>query len=376
MIKIRVIAGIMMFLLSHSGYAIALKADAAIGYDNNPFRLNDSFSSQDGKYLDLKMKAKQKFDNGITINASGKSRNYNSSKSDANQFLFGIGAMYKHNAEIYNKKSTVKVAAGFKLKDKTYVSRFTGDIGEYGGNDISDRYDYNSFSLNASFDLKISKKLITEIGLNYRNRDYEDYNINGLSNLDYSQYYLTNDWTYKQNKKNKYDFKLYLGARNYDDKREKNLSGSEIAGSDLEYDYFGVSIGHRYKVDKDISISWELKYQDRKDSGTGYYDMDEIIADIGIKYRFISNWRFIGSLLYIDRNYPVRISISDENDIQSPDKQGYAIKFRFERELPEITRYDTRAYIGMIYEDYDSDEPAYVYDRMQIMTGIKINLSI
>ncbi|MCG8016383.1 MAG: hypothetical protein JAY97_09230 [Candidatus Thiodiazotropha sp. 'RUGA'] len=376
MIKIRVIAGIMMFLLSNSGYAIALKADAAIGYDNNPFRLNDSFSSQDGKYLYLKLKANQKFGNGFNIKASSRSRNYNSSKSDANQILFGLGAMYKQNMEIHNKKSTVQVEAGFKLKDKTYVSRFSGDVGEYGGNDISDRYDYNSFSLNASFDLRITKKLITEIGLKHRNRDYEDFNITGLSNLDYSQYYLTNDWTYKQNKKNRYDFKLYLGTRNYDDKREKNLNGNEIAGSDLEYDYFGVSIGHRYKVDKNISISWELKYQDRKDSGSGYYDMDEIIADIGIKYRFIKNWRFIGSLLYIDRNYPVRISISDENDIQSPDKQGYAIKFRFERDLPEISKYDTRAYIGMIYEDYDSDEPAYVYDRMQVMTGIKINLSI
>jgi len=367
----KILIGLTVLLASQTSLGFELRGDGALGYDSNPFRLSDDLSPDEGGYLDFKLRAKQDFNNGFLLRAGIKSRHYESSLSDADQYLLNIGAQYKHETLINDKKAQLLIDGGYSVKDKTYVSRFTGEVGTFGGQDISDRYDYDSWDAKGKFSIMLNEHVGTGLALKYRSRDYEDFDIDGLSNLDYDQLFVSNDWTYKQSQKSKFALSLYLGKREYDDKREKDLNGNEIPASDLTYDYYGAEISQRYKVSPDLRVKWELKYQDRQDSGSGYYDMDEFVADIDLRYRVSNNWNLVTSALYIDRNYPVRITIADENDIQSPDKQGYALKLRAERELPSLSDYNANAYLGVIYEDYDSDEPAYIYDRYQIMAGLK-----
>jgi len=95
---------------------------------------------------------------------------------------------------------------------------------------------------------------------------------------------------------------------------------------------------------------------------------------VGIRYRIGNDWNLVADARYVDRNYSDRLAPVDEDDIESPDKNGYELEVQVERNLGDFYEIAMKAYFGASYEDYDSHEPSYGYDRYQAFAGIKAQL--
>ena len=365
--------GAILLFMCQTAHSIELKGDTAVGYDSNPFRLRDGLSPDGGAFVDIGLRAKHVFENNFGLTGVLKNRSYESSLDNGDAVYMDLGAQYKKRSALWGKKVHFLAGGGYDYKDKTYVRRSTGEKATFNGQNIEDRYDYYSWKANALGSVRLKKGLHTELEVNYRSRDYENYHIEGLSDLDYDQVILINEWRYTQNENSKFKLALRIGRRDFDNKREKDKNGDDIAGTDLEYDYYGAKFSHRYKLNPDFNVKWEAEYEERRDnSSSGYYDTDEWNVGVGFRYRIGNDWHLIADASYIDRSYSDRLAPVDEDDIESPDKNGYAFEVQIERNLGDFYELATKAYFGASYDDYDSHESSYVYDRYQAFVGIKV----
>jgi len=105
-----------------------------------------------------------------------------------------LEARYK----ISDNRTTSYFTIDYANRDKTYTSHSTGLPSTFSSRSITDRYDYSRLGIKAKTIIYLDKKLKTDITLAIQNRDYEDYNISGLSDFDYQQIDLSNGWSYKK----------------------------------------------------------------------------------------------------------------------------------------------------------------------------------
>ena len=367
------VAGFSILFICNPAHSVELKGDTTLGYDSNPFRLRDGLNPDGGAFVDIGLRAKHAFENNFGLKGVLKNRSYESSSDNGDKVYMDLGAQYKKRSVWWGKRVRFHVGGGYEYRNKTYVQRSTGEKATFNGRNIEDRYDYDSWKANALGSVRLRKGLHTDLEVEYKSRDYENYHIDGLSDLDYDQAILTNQWRYTQNKNSKFKLALHVGRRNFDDKREKDKNGDDITGTDLEYDYYGAKLSHRYQVNPDFNVKWEAGYEERRDnSSSGYYDTNEWDIGVGLRYRIGNDWYLVADASYIDRDFTDRLAPVDENDIESPDKNGYEFEVQIEKNLGEFYELATKAYFGASYEDYDSHEPSYVYDRYQAFAGIKV----
>lgn len=356
---------------SVSAIAVDLTAEIAPGYDDNPFRLADSFGPDSGLFLNTKVKLEHKADK-IRLRGMIDNRAYEGSVDDADTFTAKLDGRYKTKYELFGKKATSYVKARYTHKDKTYVARSTGLVATDSGNDISDRYDYDSWKVDAKTTVSLTKALMVGLQLEYKKKDYEDYNISGLSNLDYEQIGLTNDWEYKIDKQSQFLLALNVAKRDFDNKREKDLLGNKIAGTDLEYDYWSITAAYERDLTKNLEASLQYAYEERRGSGDGYYDIDYSRASAKLRYKADDSLKITGGIAYQDREY-LNNSAFDENDEASPSTEGYTVNLGMEKSLAFANDFPTSAIAGIRYDDYDSIDPVYEYERTQVYAGIKIS---
>ena len=356
---------------SMTATAVNLTAEIAPGYDDNPTKLADSFDPDGGLFLDTKVKLEHKEDK-IRLRGQLDNRAYEGKVDDADVFVGKLDARYKTKYEIAGKKATSHLMVDYKHRDKTYVSRSTGQIGTFSGNDIRDRYDYDAWGLEAKTTVNLTKALKTSLQLDFLDKDYEDYNSPGLSNFDYDQIGLNNDWSYKIDKNSKLAFELSIANREFDDKREKDLLGNTIAGTNLEYDYFAFLIGYERDISDKLEASLKYTYEERRDSGEGYYDTDYSTVLAKLRYKADDTLKITGSISYQDKDY-INGSVFDEvDDDGEPSRDGYTLKLNVDKKLAIATDYPTSLIAGIRYDDYGSNDPAYEYDRSQLYAGIKM----
>jgi len=350
--------------------AVDLTAAIAPGYDDNPFKLSDSLDPDGGWFLDTKVKLEHKADK-LRLRAQLKSRAYEGDLDDADTFAAKIDGRYKTKYKLAEKDATSHLKLEYKHHDKTYVSRTTGVIGTDSGSDIPDRYDYNAWKLEAKTAVNVTEALTVGLQLDYREKDYEDYGFLGLSNRDYDQIGLTNDWVYKIDKKSKINLGLNIKNRDFDDKREKDLSGDDIAGTDLEYDYWSITMGYALDITKNLEARLKYAYEEKRDSGEGYYDTDYSRLSANLHYKVDDSLRVTGGITYQDRDY-LNDSVVDENDEASPSTEGYTLNIGLDKKLASISDFPTSLFAGVKYDTYDSNDSVYEYDRSQVYVGIKV----
>jgi len=355
---------------SMTATAVELTAEIAPGYDDNPFRLADRFDSDNNWFLNTKVKLEHKVDK-IRLRGQFENRDYDGATDDADTFAAKLDARYKTKYELAGKKAMSYVKVEYKHKDKTYVIRSTGLVGTYTGRDISDRYDYDQWGVDAKTTVSLNKALDVGLQLKYKNKDYEDYNITGLSNLDYEQVSLTNDWLYAVDKQSKVGVALNVAKRDFDNKREKDFLNNRIAGTDLKYDYWSISTTYERDITKNLEASFLYFYEERRGSGNGYYDIDESRASAKLRYKANDSLKFTGKIAYQDREYrnaPIVVA----NEDLTPSTEGYTIELGMEKEMAPISDFSTALVAGIRYDEYDSINASYEYDRTQVYAGVKV----
>ena len=83
--------------------------------------------------------------------------------------------------------------------------------------------------------------------------------------------------------------------------------------------------------------------------------------------------QFVADLKYQDRSY-VNSPVVDEDDDVLPGKDGYTAKFSVEQEFEKAWAAPVTLFAGIRYDDYDSDNAIYEYDRVQVFAGLEVRL--
>lgn len=358
--------------ISTPSMAFELDLELSPGYDDNPFKLADHLHPDGGWYTDVEVKAKQQFED-FRIRGKVAHRAYENNLDDADETTVTLDARYKKNYTISGKKAFSHLIVSYKDKNKTYVQRSTGQVGTFSGSRIENRYDYDAWGAEAKTAVYFTDALRIGLEVNYLNKDYNDPNVVGLSNLDYDQVTFSNDWNYEITDNDDVEIVVEYARREYDDKREKDLSGSSIAGTDLEYDYYSGAIGYEHKFSSDFSMELKASYEERRDSGEGYYDTDEFKLGAEINYTISPSLELAAGVTYRDKDY-VNEPVSDEVDDVHPSTDGYTYKLHLEKDLGKVVEYPVAAFFGVQYDDYDSEDPNYEYDRMRAFAGVEISL--
>lgn len=354
---------------SVNAVAVELTAEIIPGYDDNPYRLADNLNPDSSLFLDTEIKLEHKTDK-IRLRAKVANRVHDGA-DDADSSTAKLDGRYKVKYELAGKKTVSHVNIEYKYNDKTYVARSTGQVGTDSGNDISDRYDYDSWKVEVKTAVSLNKVLKVGLQLDYKIKDYEDYNIAGLSDLDYEQFGLTNDWKYKIDKQSKFGLALNVARRDFDNKREKDLLGNKIAGTDLEYDYWSITTDYERDITKKLEAALLYSYEERRGNGDGYYDTDYSRVFAKLNYKVDDALKITGGITYQDREY-LNTSTFDENDEASPSTEGYTINVGVEKGVMPASDFPTSIIAGIRYDDYDSNNSAYEYDRSQVYAGLKI----
>jgi len=355
---------------SMSAAAVELTAEIAPGYDDNPFRLADSLDSDSSWFVNTKVQLEHKTDK-IRLRGRFENRTYEGASDDADTLGAKLDGRYKTKYELAGKQATSYVKIKYTHHDKTYVARSTGLVATDSGNDISDRYNYDAWAVDAKTTVSLNDALNVGLQLKYKNKDYEDYNIVGLSNLDYEQVGLTNDWQYTIDKQSQFGIALNVSRRDFDDKREKDLLGNKIAGTDLQYDYWSIATMYERDITKNLKASLLYAYEERRGSGDGYYDVDDSRASAKLGYKADDSLKITGKVTYQDREY-INSSVFDENDEASPSTESYTIDLGMEKDLSSASDFPTSLVAGIRYDNYDSINSLYEYERTQVYAGIKI----
>lgn len=368
-----------MIIMSSNGHTLELNSNISAGYDSNPSTLADKFNPEAATFTRIRARLSQKISSNVKTSISVNGRLYNSDGENANTSRSKFSLKYKDR--IGDKiKSTLNLSANIGVYDKTYVSHTTGNIGTYGGQDLSDRYDYQWWSTSASISKKITRRLTANFGSEILVKDYEDYDITGLSNLDYRQLTFSTRWRYRFSKNHRSILNLGLAKREYDDKREITLTGSTIENSDLIYTHQKASLSHRYKITRYLSLEGTASYFHQKDSGQGYYDYNRLSSKLALRYTFLPLSNVQIKLHFRKDDYnrgdAQNNNLQDEEDTLST-REGRTVSIRFDSKLPfkyllgkrPIKSYPT-LYTLWQNKSIEANDINYTYDRQQIQAGI------
>ncbi|MEH6825456.1 MAG: hypothetical protein V7629_16240 [Motiliproteus sp.] len=349
--------------------AVDLKLQAAVGHDSNPFKLANSFDPGSAAFMASKIRLSHDIGD-LRLYASLRHRSYESLADEADTTRWNTGGRYKVAHSLWGSKARTSLSLNYGGLDKTYVSRSSGQVGTFSGQRIDDRYDYRQWDAQAKTRVKLSKPLATGLRLKLRGRDYEDYQIAGLSDLDYRQLTLANDWTFRPNKVSEFRGELSLTQREFDDKRQKESSGALLASTDLEYRYYRVELEYQRAFSGDFDAELTYAFEVREDNGPGYYDTDDHRLSLELGYTPGNNEEVSLKLGYQDRKY-VNTSTIDESNDGEPSKKGYFGAFEASKRLPKWAG-EPLFFAALRYEDYDSSDVVYIYDSAQVSAGVRL----
>lgn len=358
--------------ISTNTSAFGLDLQVAPGYDENPYQLADDFSPNGGWFVDTELKAKHYFDD-FRLRGKVKHRAYEGNLDDADKTEIKLDGRYKKEYKIADKKAFSHLIVKYADKNQTYVKRSTGEVATKSGKSMGNRFDYDAWGGEIKTAVYFTDALKVGLELNYLNKDYEDINISGVSDLDNEEITISNDWNYAISEKTKVELVLSYKERDYDDKREKTLSGSKIAGSNLKYDYVTGSLALKQKLSSKLSTELKMKYEEKRDSGPGYYDTDEFKLSAEADYLFSETLNFTTNITYTDKDYENK-SVTYEDDGVHPAKDGYTVSAYLEKDLKQVAKMPMSLFTGIQYEDYDSVDDDFEYDRFQIFAGVEVSI--
>jgi hypothetical protein len=260
-----------------------------------------------------------------------------------------------------------------QMHELTYVSRFTGVVATDGlGNEIGDRFDKLTGDFQGAWHFPGGKygRISVEGSAVHRNylTDYEEL---GLERLDYDEFGITPGYDIGSRDHN-FRIGLSYSQRQYRDRRVSDAAGNPVAGTDLEYQIYGVDARIQHQLTRKSALELTGGYDIREDNGVGYADRTRWNAGIEWTYRPAAETRLVIELEWSSRVFDGQLVGDPTINDETPDKQGYQLNVRYTRPFPGLK---SRGYLLLAEarsESYDnSDDLRYSYDRQNAFVGIR-----
>ena len=356
------------------GAQAQITATARAGYDDNPFRLSNGFNPEGASFLDTQLEFDREFDSGLSFDA--RLGRLFSENQDANQTSYRATLAYERDASLFGKDSELLFHLRSAGLDRTFVSRNTGQIGQFGGASIPDRFDRNSIELRARADVELTDLWTLRLQGDARHRAYESYESLGLSNLDYNQVFAHARLRYQADDSVDAQIGGSLGQRVYDDRRGRALNTGFINGTDLEFTYVNFDASWEYQVHPGHEIRLAYSFDVRDDNVSGYYDTS--LHRWRLRYRYRPSWgnRFTAEFEHRDFDYdniPAALILDEEEGVAP--NTGTSLSLTYDRRI--VDEDDREVWLGasVTYDDFSSPNTAFNYDRWIFRLGVEVEFS-
>lgn len=366
-----VLALVMSPLLVAASDKESFNATAVYGLDTNPHQLSSDLSPVEQNFVAAEVKLRTNFFKTIYVSAKANKSVY-SDDARADEFSGSANLALKSDFKIFKRKFKYKISANYRTKDKTYVSKTSGLVATFGGESIADRYDSDQNNYLAELSYKPYNYLKLETSYRVKDKSYEEFEIVGLSNLDYSHEEFRLGMEYKASDVGKFFLNVGLRQREYLDKRAKDLDGVDILDTDLIYDYHTVNIGYIYRPGKDIRWKYAYQYEDRSDNGSGYFDANSGFLSIAGKYR-LGDYHFLNSRVKYSRfSFINQLDPGEELlDEEAKEKQGVSLMVGYEWIVATLFDSNFAVYLELEYSNFANTNDVYAYDRSMASAGIR-----
>jgi hypothetical protein len=345
------------------------------GYDSNPFELNDSVGTRAGMFADAEaqVSAEGQASKGWRKRADlgASSRLFESGMTDADEARYYVRV--RGDSDEQPTEHGWEWSLRYQMRDKTYVSRFTGLVAtDTLGNEIGERYDNTAGDLMAAwhFPRKAFGRVSVEgsIGLKDYIYDYEQF---GLARLDYLQYGITPQYEIGE-RNNKLRISLQLEERKYDDRRVSDAAGVAVPGTDLEYRYYGIDARYTRKLSRRASFDWKGEFEVRKDNGVGFADRTQWSTSIDWSWRARDKSSLSLQARYSSRTYDQQFVGDPTVNDEVPEKKGFDVAISYARPFPFLDIRDLSLVAEAGWESFDnSKDIRYAYDRVVGLVAVR-----
>lgn len=363
---------------------VEIEAAFGIGYDSNVFRApTDAYidyaqsdnlevdpESHSGFYQPAEVEVSYQGDigNGLLpiLNYDFDGRYYiDSDLQNANTYTHEVNAGLKYIFDRKGKKKdSIYLGPYYRYHYELYIDRDTGEKKDSSeGDDLSDGDSYTAQGLKLEYD---NRTTIIQYGADakYEERDYEDPGV--FSQEDYKYYTAGGYVEFPVFDPLKLKLSYAYSRKKYDERSARDLYGSLFPSNDerdLFYNDFGVTLKSRLK--KSMSVYLDYDYTRRVDDFDGYHDYTKHKYAARLVYRY-KDIKLRGKLAYWTRNYDDAFAF-DEPDQEDLKYDGMQVRISGEYAYSE-----TWAFIGQFrYDDENSTDDRYEYDRYQTMVGIE-----
>lgn len=339
------------------------------GLETNPNQLASRHDPDPDLFTRARLRLDHDFENGVFLGLRKETILF-LDENDANQDRDRMSGGYRSTFATEAREFDYELALVRTTRDKTYISRSSGEIAVDNGLQIPDRYDYEQTNFNASIAWRTVNKTRLRVRFQQRQKNYDG--IPGLSNLDYEHHRIRFDAEFRLFERNRLRAGFGLTERVFDDRRIDDENGNDIAGSDLEYDYTDYWIETYFRPDQARRISLRLSTQDRADNGVGFKDTGYDAISVDYRNRLDDGSRWLVSWYYSDLVYENRAA-ANPLDEEGFDSTGHRLRLRHERPVFAEERKVTRL-LTVEYEDFDSSDPDYRYRDLILSAGLRIDL--
>lgn len=361
-------------LILSSGHALELSTNFRYGIDSNPKSLSDRHNPSQDNFVYGDVKVTANYEKRLYLKAQAKRVEY-SDDDRASWSKVGVDIDYKSKFKVGKQTVKYQLSIDAADRDSTYVSKSTGLIGVFGGQSIADRYDSRTTNFNAEMSYRTKQKTKFTLGYQRRNKDYEDFSIVGLSDLDYRHNKVNLDIDYRLSDVSRMIFELSKIDRKYLDRRADSSDGSDIPGTDLELNYTGYKLGYIFKPDKKIRWKYAINFLERSDNNSGYQDNEYTTMAISLRYKMESARQIAATLKYSDISYlNQRATAANSFEEEDREKKGFKLKLNYLHPLGKQTGSLPIFFAELNVADFDSLNPDYEYQQTSLSAGLRWQL--
>lgn len=343
-----------------------------LGYDNNPFKLSDALSPDEAMYLDVLLRWEQPIAAGFGVDLRANTTKFEQSSDDASQTTYSAALNYEASGVAWGHMVETNYRLRYTDQDQTYVSRITGQVGSFSGTDTPDRYDATRWEIRARADVTIDDHLSLRLQAEGRDKTYDDYTWLGLSNLNYAQFAGEATLRYRPNSANDIRVGGNYGERQYDDREGRDMTGTFVPGTNLEYTFAGFDASWKFDLTDRQDILGAYSYATREDNVSGYFDTTSQVYSVRYRRKVLDNQRVVAKLAYTDYSYDnlTSAAIIDNEEPVGP-KEGFRSSLAYEYVLDVPSETEWTVFAEISHEDYDSANAAYTYSRTVGFIGIE-----
>lgn len=343
-----------------------------LGYDSNVFHLNGSVGARGGMFtlLDGEWGGERGWPSGWTagLDLGAEARLYESSVSEGDEWNYFI----RLRGDSHEKRSEhgFMWALRYRVQDSTFVSHFTGGVATSGTTEIGDRFDSATADLHGKWLLPGGAYGRLSFEGHGESRNYRrDYAALLLDRLDYDEVGLQPEYEVGE-RESKLKLNTTLVLRRYRDRRIEDAAGNPVAGTDLEYRYYGAGMAYKQALSAAAGIELKAGYEQRRDNGVGFGDRTRWNVAVGWQHRPRE-----GAKVSLDAEWSSRRLDNQQSTVitnETPGKDGYTLEAAFVMPFPGVPAKDFVLLGQAQWESFDnSKDVRFSYDRLETLVGVR-----